>query len=521
MRGAFRFLLCAALAVALPLSATEPHPVMTANGPVAGLPSADGTVIAFKGIPYAAPPLGELRWRAPKPPASWIKVRRSSEFSASCIQNIVPERKPWTQEFMAHNPTSEDCLYLNVWMPRKTTSSKLPVYFWIHGGGFLEGASAIPAYDGENLARRGVVVVTINYRLGVFGFLAHPELTKESGRSGNYGLLDQLAALKWVQRNIAAFGGDPGSVTISGQSAGAGSVHSLIASPLAKGLFQRAIAESGSAYAVAGTSQKLADAEAEGVKFASAKGAGSIRTLRAMPPEKLMAQLADGPASAFRPVIDGYLLTADPAEIYLAGKQIDVPELTGMNMDERSAESDYGTIPMASYQKKMQDRFGDLASAFFLLYPNNTQEQSGDSQKAVARDSGLVSMFMWAQWRGKTSKTNAYTYYWTHAEPGPDSARYGAFHTSEVPYIFNTMEFAQRPWTDRDHQLAQILQSYWINFMVSGNPNGPGLVDWPAFTAKTPATMELGDRFGARPVSDIAKLEFWETYLFHPDTENR
>jgi para-nitrobenzyl esterase len=518
VRQYFAVFLCGAFAAMLSLSAAISRPVVTDSGPVSGMPSDDGAVTSYKGIPYAAPPIGDLRWRAPKPPATWNKVRKSTEFSASCIQNIVAERKPWTYEFMAHNQISEDCLYLNIWAPVKSAVSKLPVYFWIHGGGFVEGSSAVPAYEGENLARRGVVVVSINYRLGVLGFLAHPELTKEAGRSGNYGLLDQLAALRWVHKNIAAFGGNPGNVTISGQSAGAGSVHSLVASPLAKGLFQRAIAESGSAYATPGASKTMADAEMDGVKFASAKGAANLRELRAMSPAELMAKISDGPASAFRPVIDGYFLTADPVETYIAGKQVDVPELTGMNMDERSYAADYGSIPMADYVKSMRERFGDLAVTFLLLYPNSTQEQSGDSQKAAARDAGLVSMFMWSQLREKTSKTNAYTYYWTHAEPGPDSARYGAFHTSEVPYVFNTLEPTWRPWTDQDRKISQIMESYWINFMQSGNPNGPGLADWPAFSAKTSMIMELGDNPAARPVADTAKMEFWETYFLRPGT---
>jgi para-nitrobenzyl esterase len=518
----FRFLLCATVAVvAGPLTAAIPQPVRTASGPVAGVPAADAAVVAYKGIPYAAPPVGELRWVAPRPPASWTAVRKADQYSASCIQNIVEERKPWTHEFMAHNQISEDCLYLNVWTPAKTAGDKLPVYFWIHGGGNVEGSTAVPAYDGENLARRGVVVVTINYRLGVFGFLAHPELTKAAGRSGNYGVLDQLAALQWVQKNIAAFGGDPGNVTISGQSAGASAVHNLVASPLGKGLFQRAIAESGSGYVAANVMGTLADAEKDGVKFAAAKGAKSLEELRAKSPADLMAKISDGPASAFRPVIDGYVLPADPIQVYAEGKQNDVPELTGMNRDERSSEADYGIIPAAAYQKTMQERYGDLAGTFFQLYPNGTQEQSGSSQKAAFRDAGLVSMFMWGQLREKTARSKAFTYYWTHPEPGPDSTRYGAFHTSEVPYVFNSLAQSNRPWTEEDHKLAAMLGSYWVNFMRSGDPNGYGLPAWPAYTSKSAMTMELGDKPGPRPVAEKIKVEFWQQYLARPNAVAR
>jgi para-nitrobenzyl esterase len=519
MCKSLRYLLyAAAAAVALPLAAAIPEPFRTASGPVSGVPGADGTVLAFKGIPYAAPPVGAMRWQAPKLPAPWTAVRKADQFSASCIQHVAEERKPWTHEFLAHNQISEDCLYLNVWTPARTAGAKLPVYFWIYGGGYVEGSTAVPAYDGENLARRGVVVVTVNYRLGVLGYLAHPELTKEAGRSGNYGSLDQVAALRWVQKNIAAFGGDPGNVTISGQSAGANSVHNLVASPQAKGLFQRAIAESGSGDAARPQSTgTLANAESDGLKFAAAKAARSLTALRAMSPEALMAKVGDGPAMVFRPVIDGYFLLADPNDIYAQGKQNDVPELTGMNRDERSAASDYGTIPMATYQKTMQEHYADLASTFFQLYPNSTQEQSGNAQQAAGRDAGLVSMFLWGQLRAKSARSKAFTYYWTHPEPGPDSARFGAFHSSEVPYVFNTLNQSTRPWANQDRELANLLGAYWVNFMTNGDPNAQGLPAWPAFSSNSPVTMELGDRTGPRPLAEQAKLQFWETYLMRPN----
>jgi carboxylesterase type B len=363
-----------------------------------------------------------------------------------------------------------------------------------------------------------VVVVTINYRVGVLGFLAHPDLTREAGWSGNYGSLDQLAALQWVQKNIAVFGGDPGNVTISGQSAGANSVHNLVASPLAKGLFQRAIAESGSSYALATPpTPMLAAAEAAGVRFATAKGAASLKALRAMSPETLMAKLSNGPAPAFRPVIDRYFLTADPQEIYAEGKQNDVPELTGMNRDEKSAAADYGDIPMAAFETSAREHYLDLASRYFELYPNSTQAQSGESQKAAYRDAGLVSMYLWAAQRAKTATSKAFTYYWTHPEPGPDSARFGAFHSSEVPYVFNTLNQSSRPWTDQDRKIADLLGSYWLNFMRTGDPNGKDLPPWPAVPSKSAITMELGDRFGPRAVADAGKLAFWEQYVLRPN----
>jgi para-nitrobenzyl esterase len=268
------------LLVLLTVSVTALHaaPVRTASGLISGVAGADPSVTAFKGIPFAAPPVGDLRWRAPQPAARWQGTRKAEQFSDSCIQKIVPERKPWTAEFMAHNQVSEDCLYLNVWTAAKSAADKRPVLVWFYGGGYNEGSTAVPVYDGEELARKGLVVVTVNYRVGLFGFLAHPDLSKESehNASGNYGTLDQIAALQWVRQNISAFGGDPGRVTIAGQSAGASSVHNMTASPLAKGLFHRAIAESGSAVAANSRVPGIREAEQAGVKFAASKGAGGI-----------------------------------------------------------------------------------------------------------------------------------------------------------------------------------------------------------------------------------------------------
>jgi len=514
-------LVLCAIAVSLPRATAAQPAVPTTGGPVQGVPAADGAITSYKGIPYAAAPVGDRRWRAPEPPAAWTTVRHADRFGSSCMQTIVEERKPWTYEFMAHNAVSEDCLFLNVWTPAKTPDARRPVFFWIHGGGNVEGSAAVPIYDGEALARRGVVVVTINYRLGVFGFLAHPELTQEAGRSGNYGSLDQLAALQWVRVNIAAFGGDPGNVTIAGQSAGASGVHHLVASPLAKGLFHRAIAESGSAYASANPMARLTEAETNGLAFAKAKGAATLHDLRAMPAEALMARAGEPPTPPFRPLVDGHFLPADPIAIYARGEQNDVPELTGLTMDEASSGRDYGTVPMATYQQTAHERYAILAPAFFAVYPNDTQERSGQSQKAAARDGGLVSMHLWAAHRAKTARHAAFTYYWTHPMPGPDSARYGAFHTSEVPYVFNTLGQSQRPWQDADRRLADLAGAYWVNFIKTGDPNGAGLPRWAPFAAGSAMTMELGEKPGPRPVGRPEVLEFWRSYLLRPSAGTR
>jgi len=278
---------------ALPLRAAIDQPVKVDGGLVSGAPGKDASISVFKGIPYAAPPVGNLRWRAPQPVVPWQGVRKSDRFGNSCIQNIVAERKPWTYEFMTHTEISEDCLYLNVWTPAKSATGRLPVYLFIHGGGNTEGSGAVPVYDGEGLAKKGIIVVTVNYRLGIFGFYTHPELTAESEvhASGNYALLDLIAALHWVHDNIAQFGGNPNRVTVGGQSAGASDTHSLVASPLAKGLFHGAIAESGSSVGRLGLmgANTLAAQEQAGLRYAEAKGAKSLADLRRLSWQELIA----------------------------------------------------------------------------------------------------------------------------------------------------------------------------------------------------------------------------------------
>ena len=294
-----------------------------------------------------------------------------------------------------------------------------------------------------------------------------------------------------------------------------------MASPLAKGLFHRAIAESGSAYASPNPMPSLADAEKGGVAFAAAKGAASVKDLRAMPAEQLMARVGDAPGPSFRPAIDGHFLPADPISIYARGDQNDVPELTGLNLDEQSSARDYGVVPMAQHEKVMTDRYGATAATFFGLYPNGTQEQSGASQRAAVRDAGLVSMYLWAEHRAKTARTKAFTYYWTHPMPGPDSARYGAFHTSEVPYVFNTLDQSKRPWSGQDRALADLIGAYWVNFMKTGDPNGEGLPRWAPFTSGSAVTMELGQKPGPRPAARPDLLQFWRTYFMRPAAVTR
>lgn len=494
-------------------------PVRVSGGLVSGVPGRDPSVTVFKGLPFAAPPVGDQRWRAPKPVAAWQGVRKADTFGNSCMQSIVDERKPWTYEFMTHTAVSEDCLYLNVWTPAKAASEKRPVYVYIYGGGNTEGSGAVPAYDGEGLARKGIVLVTVNYRLGVLGFFTHPELTKESGThsSGNYALLDLIAALHWVHDNIAAFGGDPANVTIGGQSAGASNTHSLTASPLAKGLFHRAIAESGSSFSTA-PARTLADQEAVGVKFAEAKGARSLAELRALSWKDLTAPIAP-PANAAAPsfrfgvVVDGHVLTASVSDTFAAGKQNDVPTLTGANKHEGGA-TPHPDVTADAFQKQARQRFGELADEFLSLYPAATDEQARVAQNESSWDQARVSMYLWATNRARTARTKAFTYFWDHALPGPDVEKYGAFHTSEVPYVMNTLAMSTRPFTDADHQIADRLSSYWVNFIKTGDPNGKGLPDWPAVAKDRAMTMEVGDRNAAIPVAgSAAKQAFFEKFF--------
>lgn len=423
---------------------------------------------------------------------------------------------------MVQNAVSEDCLYLNVWTAAQDTGERRPVLVYIHGGGFSEGSGAVAVYDGESLAAKGLVVVTINYRLGVFGFLAHPELTAESSHnaSGNYGLLDQIAALQWIRANVAAFGGDPERVAIAGQSAGAISVYLLTASPLAKGLFHRAIVQSGpgglasfglvSARTLA---RALPEAEQAGVQFAAAKGASSLQDLRARSADELMAPSGEGPPVRFGTVIDGWFLPDDVEAIYAAGQQNDTPMLNGMNADEASAFPGYGTMTADAFRQQAQGRYGDEADAFLRLYPAGADEEAGSSQKASTRDLGLVALRRLAAQRGQTAQTPLYLYYFDRAIPWPEHPEFGAFHTGEVPYVFDTLHLLDRPWEATDRALAETVSTYWVNFAAAGDPNGAGVPAWPAYDAASQQIMRLGDPVEARVIPAQEKAAFFEAYL--------
>ena len=490
------------------------QPIQVDGGMVVGVPGNDASITTYKSIPFAAPPVGDLRWRAPQPVVPWKGLHATDKYPPSCVQEIPTVNLPWTHEFMVHNEIGEDCLYLNVFVPANS-GAKLPVFVYIYGGGYRQGGTSVPIYDGEGLAKKGLLVVTINYRVGVMGFLALPELSKESGHnaSGNYGLLDQIAGLKWVQRNIAKFGGDPNNVTIDGQSAGGGSVHDLVASPLTHGLFQRAIVESGGSSvsrggAGAGT-PTLAVAEDQGAKFAESKGAHSLKELRTM---SWQALYEGGPR--FAPIVDGYVLPESFMQAYVDGKEADVPMLTGSALGELGGLSGpQKPLTLAEFQERAKQRYGDAADEFLKLYPASTDAEAEAAQKASNKDQAMVAQYLWARLRAKSAKTPAYEYLWDHTMPGPNSEKYGAFHSSELVYVLNTLNGSDRPFTEDDRKITTMMSSYWANFAATGNPNGKGLPAWPAVDDKR-QVMEVGDKTQPIPLAGSAeKTSFFEKYL--------
>lgn len=485
--------------------------VRITSGLVSGDTDADG-VTAYLGIPFAAPPIGNLRWRAPQRVAPWQDVRLANHFGPSCMQVEMGVRLPWSRGFMTQGPISEDCLYLNVWTRMPARGTNLPVMVWIYGGGFSEGSSAVAVYNGANLARKGVVVVTFNYRVGPLGFLAYPALTAESRNhsSGNYGLLDQIAVLQWVHRNISALGGDPGNVTIFGQSAGAGSVAILMTSPLARGLFAHAITESGLGRTpVAAPRKTLAQAEHQGLQYARAMGATSLAQLRALPAGDFAKPLPGAAPGllGFGPNVDNRVVTdAIPAR--------EVPLINGMVANDLGIGLRYGSgeppapITLASYRQELKSVCGDQIGTCLKLYPAQNDEEASTALLAALQDRARVSIYLWAV--GQARRGQVYTYFFDRSEPWPQHPQYGAFHTSEVPYVFNSLAVLHRAWTPVDFKVANEMSAYWSNFARTGNPNSPGLPHWPAFKASSDTTMELGARMGVMPAaSSPAALRFF------------
>lgn len=474
----------------------NPPRVKIANGEVEGVMD-NHSIARFSGIPYAQPPIGELRWKEPQPALDWTGILKADHFRSSPMQKHV-----FSDMTFRADSISEDCLYLNVWTPSKSHMDKLPVLVYFYGGGFVAGDGSEYRYDGESLAQKGIVTVTINYRLGVFGFLAHPELTKESPHhaSGNYGLLDQYAALLWVKKNIAAFGGDPAKITIGGESAGSMSVSAQMASPLSKDLIAGAIGESGAIIKPTGTPISLEQGEQNGLKFAQSAGAASLADLRAMPASQLLDAAAKPDAFRTTAIIDGYFLPKSPADLFAAGAQAHVPLLVGWNSTEVPYMSIMGdeTPTPENYGNKIRQLYGADADNIGKLYPGSTQDEVIRSATALASDRFIVfSTWKWADLQAKTGGQPVYGYIFSHPRPATVAVAQGktqatplwpgAFHASEIEYALGNLATNKvYAWTPDDYKVSATMEAYFANFIKTGNPNGAGLPDWTPNTAGSP-----------------------------------
>jgi len=464
----------------------------------------------YKGIPFAAPPVGELRWKAPQPVQDWDSVRLCTEYAPAPMQGGNPP-----------SGKSEDCLYLNVWTPAKSTDEKIPVLVWIYGGGFSFGSTSEPVSDGAELASKGVVLVSIAYRVGQLGFLAHPELSAESPEqvSGNYGLLDQIAGLKWIQNNIAKFGGDPDQVTIFGESAGGISVSMLCASPLAKGLFHGAISQSGGSFGPTrpttypGENMKtLAQAEADGIEYARQHGVSSIAELRKLDAEQLIPKGWTMPGGW--PIVDGVVIPDDQYKLYQQGNYNDVPVLIGYNSDEGASfmwEKDPEAV-----KSSVQHRYGKFTDDLLQAYP-----VAENSVPKTARDLMRDAAFGWQTWswarlQAETGKSKVYYYYFDQHPDYPEDSPmygYGSPHGQDVAYVFQHLDRSNPQTSPSDIEISKAMGDYWTNFAKYGNPNGEGVPEWPAFTNENPQVMHLGQTPHVGSVPDENSLKVLDTYF--------
>jgi para-nitrobenzyl esterase len=485
-------LLVLLLLPALPTAAQ----VRTANGQVRGVSLPSG-IQTFRGIPFAAPPVRDLRWKAPQPVANWTGVRAADRFGPQCMQG-----RPYSDMVFRNDGTSEDCLYLNVWTPSPTTTARLPVLVYFYGGGFTAGDGSEPRYDGESMAKKGMVVVTMSYRLGIFGFFSHPELVAESPQhaAGNYGLMDQSAALRWVRANIANFGGDPARVTIAGESAGSFSVSAQMASPLSKDLIAGAIGESGSL--LAANIEPVATTQQNGVRFATAVGANSLADLRRMSSWEIQDAASRPGMPRFSTNVDGYFFTERPAATFAAGRQAKVPLLAGWNSAESSGRSIVQDPTPANFTAALTRIFGESAADAARVFPASTQEEVMFQATELAGDQ-FIGYGTW-KWLNDHAKSGqpVYRYYYARprpalrnppapptnanpnaaAAPATPAVRWpaGAAHSAEIEYAMGNL--ALNPvyaWTPEDMELSRVMQEYFANFVKTGNPNGSGLPNWP------------------------------------------
>lgn len=500
-----RIILAAAIAALLVCPPARGAPVITSSGRVDGV-VANG-VGAWLGLAYAAPPVGPLRWRPPQPAQAWSGVRPAARIAPACPQHGVsmPGETP--------PATSEDCLYLNVWAPVRHRGA-LPVIVWIHGGGYANGATAMPLYAGDRLARRGAVVVSLAYRLGPLGFLAHPELSAESGRacSGNYGLMDQVAALAWVRRNIRAFGGDPDRVTIAGQSAGAMSVSLLMASPQATGLFRRAIGQSGGVFEPLqlAPGYQLPQAEKDGLAYAQALGASSLAALRALPADRLLGDQAD---RVTHPVIEPCVLPRAPWEVFAAHQQNRADLLVGYNAEEARSLSDIAGVRAASFAQDITRTFGPLPPPLLQAYSFATDTEARRARRDFERDLRF-GWDMWAWARLAAAEGQGVWFYRFGQRPPfpPGSVRggWGASHFAELWYMFDHLDQEPWAWSAGDRRLAAAMAGYWVNFARSGDPNGPGLPPWPRFIGDAGPTQTLADPITTGDNPDLKGLRAFD-----------
>ncbi|MBN2062321.1 MAG: carboxylesterase family protein [Deltaproteobacteria bacterium] len=501
-----------------------PAPVRVEGGVVQGVVE-DGLTV-YRGIPFAAPPVGDLRWRAPQPVVKWDGVKETFKFAPACVQGLMMGPGE------SGSAPCEDCLYLNIWSPAKSQRDRVPVFVWIYGGGFAGGATSYPIFSGEKLAKKGVVLVSIAYRVGQMGFFVHPELSAETENhvSGNYGLLDMIASLKWIQNNIAAFGGDPNHVTIFGESAGGIAVSMLCASPLAKGLFHGAISESGGSFGpprpatMPGENmKKLTDAERSGVATLKAAGVESIAEARKLSPDKLSSggrgqggQAARGGGSAGLsnwPIIDGWVIPDDQYKLYDAKRYNDVPVLIGYNSDEGLSFSPARTPE--DYITSVKLRFGPFADKLIAAYPPGT-ETVAKTARDLMRDAAFGwQTWIWARLQSKTGKSKVFYYYFDQHPDYPDDspqAGQGSPHGQEVSYVFQHLNPNQQP-AKSDEVISEAMATYWTNFAKFGDPNGPGLPEWPAFSDVNPVVMYFARTPHTGPVPSGDALMVMDQYF--------
>jgi para-nitrobenzyl esterase len=469
-------------------------------------------VASFKGIPFAAPPVGELRWKAPRPAESWEGILKADGYAPGCMQDTGMAKM-----MGAAASVSEDCLYLNVWTAAKKPAEKRPVMVWIHGGAFSGGMTGLSMFDGTKLAQKGVVLVSIAYRVGPFGFLAHPDLSRESGKgSGTYGLQDMIAALRWVKKNIARFGGDPSRVTIFGESAGGIAVSMLAASPPAKGLFHRAISESGGSFAPPRFANEAGQnvptlklAESSGERFLEKLGARSIATARKLSAEQIQKGLAAGGMVMFWPAADGHVLPGDQYELYQKGRFNDTPVLIGTNSDEGAMFSRRGGKALP-FEEQIRSSYGPHADAILKAYPHATEAEADQSSKDVFRETAFAwHTWVWARLQSQKGRNKAFVYYFDHRTP---SSPNGANHGAEIPYVFGNLGGPGGTPRPEDIALSNLMMSYWVNFAKSGDPNNVGLPVWPAFSEDAQNAMFFDSAPNARRLPNLEKLRAFDAY---------